>query len=154
MRRAVGVWRRLGMSPERVAYVRRWTMFNSVGLMGVLIQMSTLAGLTGWLGMHYLVGTALAVEVAVLHNFFWHERWTWSDRRGQGSESVWKRLARFHLANGAISIGGNLTLMRLFVGICSMNCTLANAVSIAICSFINFLASDRFVFRKTVPKVP
>jgi putative flippase GtrA len=130
--------------------MRRWIAFNLVGALGVLIQLSTLAALTGGLGLHYLVGTGLAVEAAVLHNFVWHEHWTWSDRLGHDKQGMWKRLVRFHLANGVLSIGGNLILMRLFVGSWSMNYAVANTVTITICSFLNFLASDRFVFQRTL----
>ena len=129
--------------------MRRWIVFNLVGVLGVLVQLFTLTALTGLLGLHYLVGTGLAVEAAVLHNFIWHEHWTWSDRLGHDKEGMCKRLARFHLANGALSVGGNLILMRLFVGSWSMNYAVANLVTISICSFLNFLAGDRFVFRGT-----
>jgi len=137
-------------SREGVAWMRRWSAFNLVGILGVLIQLSTLAALTGWLGLHYLAGTALAVEAAVLHNFLWHEHWTWADRLGHDKGGMWKRLVRFHLSNGALSLGGNLILMRLFVGSWSMNLAVANIASITICSFLNFLASDRFVFQRTL----
>ncbi len=144
--------RRLARFLEGATLMRRWIAFNFVGGLGVLVQLATLAALTGWLGLHYLVGTALAVEAAVLHNFIWHERWTWSDRLGHDKEGMWKRLVRFHLANGALSIGGNLILMRLFVGSWSMNYAVANIVTISICSILNFLAGDRFVFRATLRK--
>lgn len=128
--------------------MRRWIVFNIVGLLGVLVQLLTLAVLTGWLGLHYLTGTGLAVEAAVLHNFAWHERWTWADRAGCDKGGVWERLLRFHLANGTLSLAGNLILMRVLVGSCSMNYALANALTITLCSFANFLASDRLVFQR------
>ena len=34
------------------------------------------------LGLHYLVAAMLAIELAALHNFVWHLRWTWGDRPG------------------------------------------------------------------------
>ena len=146
----------MGRLPARfrqgATQMRRWIVFNLVGALGVLIQLSTLTALTSWLRLHYLVGTGLAVEAAVLHNFIWHEHWTWSDRLGHDKEGMWKRLVRFHLANGALSVGGNLILMRLFVGSWSMNYAVANIVTISICSFLNFLAGDRFVFRGTPRK--
>ncbi len=46
-----------------------------------MVPAGVFAALTLLLGPHYLVATALAVEMAVLHNFFWHRRWTWADRR-------------------------------------------------------------------------
>ena len=152
MRGAPGARRLPARFREGATQMRRWMVFNLVGGLGVLIQLSTLTALIGWLGLHYLVGTGLAVEAAVLHNFIWHENWTWSDRLGHDKEGRWKRLARFHLANGALSVGGNLILMRLFVGSWSMNYTVANIVTICICSILNFLAGDRFVFRGTLNK--
>lgn len=149
MRGTPGVWRRLARFWEGSAQLRRWIAFNFVGVLGILIQLSTLALLTGALGLHYLLGTGLAVEAAVLHNFVWHEHWTWSDRSGPDRKGLWKRLRRFHLANGALSIGGNLALMSLLVGAWSVNYALASAVSITVCSLLNFLASDRLVFQGT-----
>ena len=51
--------------------------------------------------LHYLVATAIAVEAAVLHNFCWHQRWTWRDRRAASRTTAVRRLGRFHLLNGA-----------------------------------------------------
>ena len=82
----------------------------------------------------------------MLHNFIWHEGWTWRDRAALDKSGRWKRLLRFQFANGALSIGGNLVLMQLFVGTWDMNYTLASGVSITLCSILNFLASDRLVF--------
>ena len=73
------------------------------------VQLTALALLThaGW---PVLLATALAVEAAVLHNFVWHERWTWSDRPVRGPQRL-ARLGQFHLANGAVSLGGNVVVM-------------------------------------------
>lgn len=95
------------------------------------------------------LATALAVETAVLHNFMGHETWAWSDRSRGDRAGRWRRLARFHATNGALSIGGNIVLMRFFVGTFALNATLANALAIAFCSMLNFFASDRLVFQGT-----
>ena len=49
----------------------------------------------------------------MLHNFVWHERWTWADRRfgGFAGPQTFARLVRFNVATGLISIVGNLVLM-------------------------------------------
>ncbi len=127
--------------------MKRWVAFSLVGVLGVVVQLSALAVLSGGLGLNYLLATGLAVEAAVLHNFFWHEAWTWSDRSRQDRRGMWKRLARFHMTNGALSITGNIILMRFFVGSLAWNGTLANGLSIALCSTLNFFASDRLVFQ-------
>jgi putative flippase GtrA len=127
--------------------LRRWYVFNLVGFLGVGIQLATLAALHSWVGLHYLPATALAVESAVLHNFLWHERWTWADRSSRTLQESLQRLARFNLTNGAISIGSNLLLMSLLVEGLGLPYLPANLIAITTCSIANFLASDRYVFR-------
>ena len=126
----------------------RWVKFSAVGVLGIGVQMGCFALLASGLNVNYMVATALAVEAAVLHNFAWHERYTWKDRPRGGKRDLVYRLARFHAGNGAVSILGNLALMRLFVGAMGMNRYLAGATSIAICSLLNFAIGEWFVFRR------
>jgi putative flippase GtrA len=125
----------------------RYLKFNSVGGLGIAVQLLVLSLLTEWMGLHYLPATALAVESAVLHNFIWHERWTWVDRTAGDRKPVWRRLLRFNLSTGLISILGNLVLMGVFVGWWGLPPTFANVITIAVCHLLNFVASDRFVFK-------
>jgi putative flippase GtrA len=128
----------------------RWLKFYLVGGIGIAAQLLILVVLKTGLGFNYLVATALAVEGAVVHNFLWHERFTWPDRlsgdRGVGS---WTRFVKFNLTTGALSIAGNLVFMKLLAGLGHMNYLLANAITIAACSVLNFLVSDGFVFAET-----
>ena len=125
---------------------RRWLKFNGVGALGIAVQLAALSGLADGLRLNYLFATALAVEAAVLHNFFWHERWTWADR-SLSSGDVLARLVRFNLTTGAVSILGNLLFMRLLVGSLHLHYLLANLLTIAACSLLNFWASDKYVFQ-------
>lgn len=130
------------MSPAKENWVR-WWKFNAVGAMGIVVQLATLTLLKIGLHLNYLFATALAVEAAVMHNFLWHERYTWADRE---SNSRFVRFAKFNLGNGAISILGNLGIMRVLVGAVGLNYLAANALSIAGCSLLSFVVSDRLVF--------
>ncbi|HKP11867.1 MAG TPA: GtrA family protein [Blastocatellia bacterium] len=123
--------------------LRRWAKFSAVGAGGILVQAITLAAFLRLAGMHYLVATALAVEASVLHNFVWHRRWTWRDRR---QASPLAMFVRFNLTSGVLSLAGNLLLMFVLVGGMKMNALVANFITIAICSVINFTLADRFVF--------
>jgi putative flippase GtrA len=124
----------------------RWLKFNLVSAGGILVQTAALVVLVRVARAHYLVATALAVEAAVLHNFFWHKRWTWADRPGMARAGAARLLARFNLTTGLFSIAGNLLLMRLLAGSAGLDPFLANLITIALCSLINFLLSDRLVF--------
>lgn len=126
----------------------RWLVFNAVGAMGYLVQLAAIALFKELGGMNYLPATAAAVEVAVLHNFFWHERWTWADRGHGSSSEVLARLVRFEMTNGVFSIIGNLILMRVYAGMWGLNYIIANTLAIASCSIVNFMAGDRLVYRQ------
>jgi putative flippase GtrA len=129
-----------------------------VGGIGIGVQFGALFLLKGVLHFNYLAATAIAVEAAVLHNFVWHEQFTWSDRTNtcgtkQNRLAPWwrrslQRLLRFHLSNGIVSILGNLALMKVLVDQAHMNYLLANAIAITICSLANFLMSNAWVFEQ------
>jgi len=123
----------------------RWLKFNAVGGIGVVVQFVVLAALKSGMQLDYLLATGLAVEAAVIHNFLWHERFTWADRV---SESSWVRFAKFNLTTGLFSIVGNLVVMKFLVGWAGVNYLVANGMTIAACSVVNFVVSDRVVFRR------
>jgi putative flippase GtrA len=123
----------------------RWLKFNLVGGIGIGVQLLVLAMLRTGLHFNYLIATALAVETAVIHNFLWHERFTWADRAGDG----FTRFLKFNLTTGLFSIAGNLALMKLLVGVGHMNYLLANGITITACSAVNFLVSDGLVFTES-----
>lgn len=149
----------------------RWLKFNLVGAIGIAVQFAALFLLKRLLHFDYLVATAIAAEAAVMHNFVWHEHFTWldrtrPDRTGSGrinpdiptvhareandskllGRASLRRLLRFHLGNGAVSLLGNLALMKVMVGYGQMNYLVANAIAIVMCSLANFLVSDEWVF--------
>jgi putative flippase GtrA len=182
----------------------RWCKFNFVGGIGIGVQFAALFLLKSVLHFNYLAATAIAVEAAVVHNFVWHEQFTWVDRikldrvqatwrttaaldeakqsaekRGFGwrnafsaairSLFAWRasapavlrsrcgpsfrRFLRFNLTNGAVSILGNLALMKVMVGQGHMNYLVANAIAITLCSLANFLVSEMWVFVEDVDAV-
>jgi putative flippase GtrA len=126
----------------------RWLKFNLVGGIGIAVQFAALFVLKGIFHFNYLAATAVAVEAAVVHNFVWHEQFTWSDRVQTSWRRSLPRFARFNLTTGAVSILGNLALMKVIVGYGGMNYLLANAFAIILCSLANFLVSEQWVFEE------
>ena len=120
-------------------------IFTVVGIIGYGVQTAVLWLLVGRLRMAVVPATLAATEAAVLHNFFWHLAWTWSDRPG-GVRAVAGRLVRFNLSNGGFSLVGGAAIMALLVDALGVHYLLANLVAVLAVSIANFLASDRFVF--------
>ena len=117
-----------------------------MGGVGIGVQLGALTILHSWLQVDYLLATVVAVEIAVIHNFFWHERFTWVDRPVRGPMQSFVRFVKFNACNGAVSIAGNLVLMRMLVGELKFNYVASNLFAIVVCSLVNFLLGDRFVF--------
>ncbi len=130
----------------------RWMKFNFVGGVGVFVQLAALAFFRSGLHFDYLLATGLAVETAVIHNFLWHERFTWRDRPSAHAMESLKRFLKFNATNGAVSIVGNLLIMRALVGAFQMNYVAANLVAVAACSLVNFLLSNWLVFPELQPE--
>jgi len=124
---------------------RRLTRFSIVGAIGIAVQLGAIF-LLRRAGLGYLVATVLAVEAAILHNFIWHERYTWRDRMVNSISDTLARLLRFHLTNGAVSLIGNALMMRLLVGNLAVAVIPANLIAITVCWQANFFLSDRVVF--------
>lgn len=130
----------------------RWAIFNLVGAVGLLVQLGCLWILKDGLGVHYALAGLISIELTLVHNFCWHVRWTWADRLAvrcgllTSTVDVVRRLARFNLTNGAISIVGNLALMAALVELAHVHYLVANLVSVTACSLANFVVSDVVVF--------
>ena len=134
---------------EPISLLARWLKFNFVGGIGIGVQFAALFILKGIVHLDYLAATAIAVEAAVVHNFVWHEQFTWSDRVNASWRGSILRFARFNLTTGGVSILGNLLLMKVLVGDCHVNYLAGNAIAIALCSIANFLVSEEWVFRNS-----
>jgi putative flippase GtrA len=130
----------------------RWLRFNAAGIVGVFVQLAALAAFTRIAGFGTLAATACAVEGAILHNFVWHERFTWADRTRAAPHQAFRRLLHFNLSNGAVSLIGNLILMTLLADDAHLPLLLANLIAIATCSTFNFVVSEYVVFSKTLPE--
>jgi putative flippase GtrA len=117
-----------------------------VGAIGIGAQLCFLFLFKTVFHFNYLLATGLAVEGAVLHNFLWHEHFTWADRR-EGRVGFFGRMLRFNFTTGMIAIVGNLVLMRVLVGTLHVEYMVANLFAIGSCSLANFWATDRMVFQ-------
>jgi putative flippase GtrA len=122
----------------------RWGKFNLVGGIGMVVQLSALALFNRWMAGHYLYASAAAIELTLLHNFIWHLRYTWRDRRDNSTRL--RQLMRFHLSNGLVSILGNLALMWLLVHEAHLPLLVSNGIAILCCSMANFWLGNNWAF--------
>ena len=124
----------------------RFLRFNSVGALGIGVQITTLWLLTRVAHVYYLSATSVAVGVAVAHNFIWHWRWTWRDRAAAGGLAA--AFLRFAAANGGLSLVANLGVAATLVSGAHMSPVAANAVAICVCGLLNFWLGNEVVFHR------
>jgi dolichol-phosphate mannosyltransferase len=141
----------------------RYLKFGLVGASGTVVNIAVL-----YLGHEYLfqafegprgkpyASLALAIAVATVNNFTWNRLWTWADRveaqRAAALDSadvaapkLGAQLAKYALASWfGIALQYALTLWLAHV----MHYMLANVIAIVLASVSNFLANDRWTFRR------
>lgn len=122
----------------------RWARFNLVGVLGSGIQLAALQVLSHLIPGHVLAHTIAAVELALLHNFCWHVRFTWRERQIATPRS--RQLVRFHLSNGVVSFAGNTFITWVLVTRAGWPPIVANLLAIVSCSAVTFLLSDAWAF--------
>jgi dolichol-phosphate mannosyltransferase len=124
----------------------RWLRFAVVGAIGTLVQLGAVTVLVSMMDLDYLLATIVGVETAVIHNFFWHEKWTWADRTQPTRGCARRRLLQFILANGGVSTIGNSVVVYLMVEMVHLGPELANLAAIGACTFLNFGFSEFVIF--------
>ena len=140
----------------------RYIKFGIVGASGTVVNLAMLH-----LGHEYIFyaiesaykkpyfSLALAIALATVNNFTWNRLWTWSDRvkaqpesqagTGSTAPSLLKEFGQYATASGfgsALQYGLTLLLSS------SMDYRLANIVAIVIASVSNFLANDKWTFKR------
>ncbi len=125
----------------------RGMAFVAVSTLGLVLQLATIVVLTHAFGVHYSIATVAGVQVAIVNNFFWHERWTWRDRVDR-SRSLVVRLLRITAATGTSSFAGNLIFTTLYVQAFGLPIAFSNLLAVGSTSVLNYLALDRVVFKE------
>lgn len=125
----------------------RFVRYCMIGVIGIGVKVGILTALIECAHLNYMAATVIAVEIAILHSFFWHLVWTWRDRSpGIALYAIGPRLLRFHVANGAVGFTSNLVLMRFLVEILGFHYLPSSVAATAFAGLTNFLLSEFFVF--------
>lgn len=128
--------------------VRRWGVYNLVGLAGFVVQIAVIALLTRALGWPSFAATIVALELAAFQNFIVHSTWTWRDGRAQGVRQWLSRYGRYRVAK-TVALGANLALTTALVH-AGLPPEIANTTAVLVCGVPNYLMSEHLVFQLPV----
>lgn len=139
----------------------RFIKFGIVGASGVVVNLTVL-----YIGHEYIfhaiessyrkpyLSLALAISLATLNNFTWNRLWTWADRvrtleAGEVHPVSLRVLSmEFGQYVTASAFGSALQYVLTLLLSNSMDYRLANIIAIAAASVSNFLANDRWTFKR------
>jgi dolichol-phosphate mannosyltransferase len=142
----------------------RYLKFGIVGASGTVVNLVVLhLGheylFTAWepAGSKPYASLALAITIATLNNFTWNRLWTWSDRvkaeaavehidpEHPGTSRWLREFGKYAAASG---FGSALQYVLTLVLSGSMDYRLANVIAIVVASVSNFLANDKWTFKR------
>ncbi len=143
---------------ERYRYIK----FGIVGASGTVVNLSVL-----YFGHEYIfnhieatyqkpyISLALAISLATANNFTWNRLWTWSDRvkkleqeESPGPVSLRLLATEFGQYVTASAFGSGLQYVLTLLLSGSMDYRVANIIAILAASVSNFLANDRWTFKR------
>jgi dolichol-phosphate mannosyltransferase len=125
---------------------RKMLSFGIVGISGIFVNMGVLWLLTSTAGIPDLASLAIAIELSIVNNFAWNERWTFGGGEGHRFSKVRHRFVSFQ----AVSAGGaviNYVLYYLLTRFGGVWFLLANLVSILIAFTWNYLVNRNVTWR-------
>lgn len=143
---------------ERYRYIK----FGIVGASGTVVNLAMLH-----VGHEYIfnhieasynkpyISLAVAIALATVNNFTWNRLWTWSDRvktleqeTSPGPVSLRLLAMEFGQYVTASAFGSGLQYVLTLLLSGSMDYRLANIIAILAASVSNFLANDRWTFKR------
>lgn len=131
------------IAPIRRAQASRLLKFACVGCIGIGVNTIVLYILSRWLGLPLAASSAVAVELAIISNYFINDRWTFASR----AMSV-RRFAKFNVASLA-GLGVNVATLWLLTRL-GMYFIAANLIGIALGFASNYALSSVWVWGRAL----
>lgn len=106
--------------------------------------MLTVYTCTEFFNLFYLISGAIAVEISLINNFFWNDRWTFANNH---RNSIKKRLAHYHVISltGAVA---DILLLYIFTSWFGIYYLISNFMSIVCVFFVNFIINSKVTWKK------
>ncbi len=130
--------------------VQRFLRFGLVGLTGVVVDLAVFYVLRERWQLGLTRSAMLSAEVAILNNFYWNDRWTFSDlsRQQKGWRKQLKRLLKFNI----VCLAGlilNVLIVNILFNLLGVNDYLAKLLAIALVTIWNFSINLKLSWRVT-----
>ena len=131
--------------------VKKFIRFQIVSVAGTVVNPATIWLLKAQLTLPVMLAGAIAIEVAIIHNFTWHFFVTWKERIIEHSLSSYLRnLFTYNLVTASIDYLVNLTVLYVLHKRFGVYYLLAHFIGMVCGPVFKFLANEFIVFRHKV----
>lgn len=130
--------------PSRISlFAKHAFKYYVVGISGILVNLGILYVLKEYVGLWYLVSSAIAIYISMTTNFFLNKAWTFNDAKvKQSTLFMYVKFIGISIIGMLIQLGFNY----LFVDKMHLYYMLAALISIVIASGINFILNRHITF--------
>jgi dolichol-phosphate mannosyltransferase len=123
------------------------------GGVAAVVNLLLIFGLIEWLGFNTPtlrnVANAVSIELSLLASFFIYRVWVWPGGVWTIGEVLWRQIPLYHLSAGAAVITRIFILFPLLDRL-GVNYAINTLVGVLLSAIINYLISDRLVFKNPV----
>ena len=116
--------------------------FLAVGLSGYVVNLAVFTLSIELLNLHHIPAATAAFAVAVMNNFWWNRHWTF--RAGDGHAGF--QAARFFTVSVTAFLI-QVTMLELLISVGELPKVLAQAISLALATPVNFIGNKMWSFR-------
>ena len=128
------------------AHALRLAKFGLVGLSGLIVNSAVLYVAAGIVGIHYLVGAAIATQASTIWNFIFSDQWVFSGASSRGG--TWKRFGMFWLMNN-VALLARWPLLFFLTSIVGINYLVSNILTLVVVMLGRYAFSYAVIWRSS-----
>ncbi|HOR03139.1 MAG TPA: GtrA family protein [Candidatus Syntrophosphaera sp.] len=128
--------------------LRKLISFHLIAWVGTLVNLAVLWLTHGVLKIPLMFAGAIAIEVAIIHNFTGHYFITWKDRVSRSPKSYFLLLLRYNIVTASIDFVINLGILWLLTHFLGVHYMVANIAGQILGPLFKLLANEYLVFPK------
>jgi putative flippase GtrA len=125
--------------------------FQLVALGGSLINFGCLWLCHGKLQLDLLPAAAIAIELAIIHNYSWHFFITWKHRVKRQFSIYIIKLLKYNILTASIDFYVSLGILSLLVSHINIHYLIANSLAMTAGFLIKFILNETIIFKREIP---
>ncbi len=130
-----------------IGNIQRLLRFGIVGGTGVVVNYGFYVLFHDYFGIYDLAALVLAIELSILNNFIFNERWTFKDRSRGDAVTYLRRMLAFNLSSGIVAFSVQVLNQWVETRIFNVWDKVALIIGIAFGALVNYFVSNHLIFK-------